>query len=126
MPCIAPCWELDVECTPDWLFVRVRRPPTDADDAPPLAERIWAMLEEHGTRRLVLELGQLDVLRSYLVGQFVLLHKRILIEGGMMRLCGLSASNQQVLRLARLDDRFPQYHTREEAVMGCCLPQRPR
>ena len=123
---IAPGWDLDIERGADWLFVRVHRPSPEADDAPPLAEKVWAFLEEHLNRRLVLELDELDILRSYVIGQLVLLHKRIVVGGGMMRLSGLSANNQQVLRLARLADRFPSYPTREDAVMGCCLPAQPR
>jgi len=123
---IAPGWQLEVERGPDWLFVRIRRPDTEADDSPPLADRIWWLLEEHFTRRLVLELDELDVLCSYLIGQLVLLHKRIAVGGGMLRLCGLSENNRQVLRFVRLENCFPVYPDRHAAVMGQAVPRRPR
>lgn len=123
---IAPGWHLEVERGPDWLYVRLRRPDAEADDTPPLAERLWWLLEEHFTRRLILELDELDVLCSYLIGQLVLLHKRIVVNGGMLRICGLSEDNQQVLRIARLGGRFPAYPDRHAAIMGRLGPCRPR
>jgi len=123
---IAPGWQLEVERGPDWLFVRIRRPVAEADESPPLADRIWWLLEEHFTRRLILELDELDVLCSYLIGQLVLLHKRIVVHGGMLRLCGLSKNNQQVLRMSRLAGRFPTYPDRRAAVMGRATPRQPR
>ncbi len=115
---IAPGWELDVDRGPEWLFVRIRKPSQDASDTPQVAEQVWTLLQQHSICRLVLEMEQIEILRTYLIGQLVLLHKRISVCGGTMRLCGLSSQNQQVLRLCRLNDRFLPYSNREEAVMG--------
>ena len=125
MVLVARGWELDVERGPDWLFVRPQCPPADADEAPPLAEQIWALVEQSFTYRLVLELDRIDVLRSYLVGQLVWLQKRLHVQGGVLRICGLSERNRQVLEWCRLEGHFPQYADREAAVM-CNRPQRPR
>ena len=57
-------------------------------------------------------------LTSTLVGQLVWLYKRIHTTGGLMRICGLSAANHEVLRICRLDGRLPEYATRSAAVMG--------
>jgi anti-anti-sigma factor len=126
MVCIARGWELDVERGPDWLLVRPRLLSDEAESAPPLAEQIWGLLEQHMTHRLVLELDGLNFLGSYLVGQLVWLHKRICTHGGLMRICGLSPANQEVLHICRLDGRFPQYHDRTEAIMGDYRPGQPR
>jgi len=125
MVLVARGWDLDVERGPDWLFVRPQLPPGDADEAPPLAEQIWALVEQSFTYRLVLELDRIEVLRSYLVGQLVWLQKRLHTNGGVLRLCGLSDHNRQVLELCRLEGRFQQFANREDAVM-CGRPQRPR
>lgn len=115
---VATGWNLEVERGPDWLYVKLLSPSPEADDAPPLAETIWSLLEQHFTYRVILELDQLPRLTSYTVGQLVLLHKRVFQHGGMVRLCGLNAGGQDVLRILRLADRFPQYRDRSEAVMG--------
>jgi anti-anti-sigma factor len=111
-------WKLDVERGPDWLFVRLHGSP-DADlEGEPLAEQLWSLLEQHFIHRLVVEMDDVPALRSNLIGQLVLLYKRIHLKGGMLRICGLTEQQRQVLRTTRLDDRFPCYSTREEALMG--------
>ncbi len=125
MPALAPAWQLRVDRGPDGLWIRVGQPHPDCVEAPPLADLIWSLLERHFVYRLVLELDELDLLNSALIGQLVLLHKRIGERGGMLRLSGLSAYNLQVLRLHGLDGRFPIYQSRVDAVMGG-YPCRPR
>ena len=123
---IAPGCALDVERGPDWLLVRVRNLDRVESDAPPLAERLWRLLQQHFTYRLVLELDGVQVLNSYLIGQLIQLYRQIEEHDGVMRLCGLSTYNRQVLHACRLDDRLLPYEDREEAVMGQPHPARPR
>jgi len=119
-------WEMQVERGPDWLFVRPYSIGGDFSSTPPWAEQMWTLLEQYQTRRLVVDLEQVPLLHSYLIGQLVALHKRICTHGGLMRLCGVSLANQQVLRLCRLDERFPPYYNRGDAVMGHYCPPQPR
>ena len=60
-----------------------------------------------------------------MVGQLVLLYKRIADQGGLMRLCGLSKANQRVLAACRLSEFFRQYADRNDAVMAS-RPLQPR
>ncbi len=126
MLAIAPGWELDVQRGPDWLLVKVKGPKESTLETPPLADALWSLLERHFTYRLVLELDQVDVMGSCLIGQLIKLYKRIREHDGVMRLCGLSSCNVDVLRTCNLDERFLPYQDREEAVMGCYRPDHPR
>ncbi len=126
MLAIAPGWELEVERGPDWLIVKIQNMDESSESSPPLAERIWALMQQHFTHRLVLELDQVSLLNSYLIGQLIKLYKLIYEHDGVMRLCGLSAYNRRVLHTCRLEDRFQSYHNRQEAVMGHSRPNRPR
>ena len=119
MQAIAPGWELEVERGPGWLLVKLGCPDKDASDSPPLADELWSLLERHFVYRLVLEMDQIELLHSYLLGQLVLLQKRVRDHEGVMRVCGLSAFNQEVLQRHGLASRFPVYGDLEEAVMGC-------
>ena len=92
---IAPGWELSWDRTRDWLFVKIRRNGPEADGAPPLAEQIGILAEQASVFQLVLELDEIDVLFSYLIGQLIMLHKRVWAKGGKIRLCGLSQRNQK-------------------------------
>jgi anti-anti-sigma factor len=118
--------ELDVERGPDWLLVRVRNLDLLESDAPPLAEHLWSLLQQHLTYRLVLELDDVPTLNSHLIGQLIQLYRRIEKHDGVMRLCGVSPHNRRVLHSCRLDERLLPYGDREEAVMGRPRSVRPR
>lgn len=119
-------WDFEVERGPDWLFVRPHRVSTSAGGAPAFEEAVWALLEQHFSHRLVLEMGDMDALDSHLVGQLLRLYKRVHSHGGMMRVCELSESSEEVLHACCLDSQFPRYRNREEAVMGQSHPRQPR
>jgi len=118
MPTIASRCELEVERGPDWLLVRIKDLDEQEAEVPSLADELWELLERHLTYRLVLEMDQLTVLSSRLVGQLVELKERIQEHDGVMRLCGISPQNLRVLRSCRLDRPFLPYQDREEAVMA--------
>ena len=126
MLAIAPGWELDVERGPDWLLVKIKQSAEGTSETPPLEPVLWSLLQQHFTYRLVLELGQVELLNSYLIGQLVKLYGQIRQHDGVMRLCGLSAYNRQVLHTCRLDERFLPYLDRREAVMAGGAPRRPK
>ncbi|NOY29985.1 MAG: STAS domain-containing protein [Planctomycetes bacterium] len=107
-----------VDRGPDWLFVKIRPEEHRLED---VAERLWALLEKHFIYRLVLEMDEVDFLPSLLMGQLVMLHKRVLQHDGALRLCGLSHSCAQALHFCRLDQALPNFETREDAVRGCTL-----
>ena len=118
-------YELDVERGPDWLLVRVVQIDPTSSDVSDLAEHVWTLLQQHFTHRLVLELDRAGMLTGHFVGQLAELYARIEEHEGLMRLCGLSAENRQVLRACGLEDRVGLYNDRCQAVMGRDQP-RPR
>src|SRR5262245_21128467 len=97
---LAPEWTMDIDRGPDWLFIRLS-PPRHGDTGEiRLAEMIWQKLEQCFCYRMVLELDDVGMLRSWMVGELVRLHKRVTTHGGMLRLCGLSKTNEDVLRIS--------------------------
>jgi len=123
-------WALDVERGPDWLIVKMRGGGDPGDQQGDerhagLAEEVFSTLQNHFVHRLVLDLSELTILKSYLLGQLVLLQKRITAENGVLRLCGLSDANEKVLTVTRLNDRLPNYANRGDAVRGH-RPNHPR
>jgi hypothetical protein len=83
-------------------------------------------LEQNFSHRLVVELGDIGQLTSDLVGQLVWLEKRIHSHDGMLRLCGLSRDNVEILERCRLEGHLPLFRDREEAVMSAARPNHPR
>ena len=119
-------WNFDVERGPDWLFVRPHRLKTSTQNAPPFAEQVWTLLEQHFTHRLVLEMGDVDELDSDLAGQLLSLYKRIHAHDGILRVCELSPNSEEVLHVCCVESHFGHYCNREEAVMGHSHPRHPR
>ena len=135
--------EFEVERGPDWLFVRLPDPGmsdlgmgrgrgggngfTKASElgevsglhVEHLADQLWNLLNQHFVYRLVLEMDQVSLFSSSLMGQLVMLQKRVLQHDGALRLCGLSPECQQALHLCRLDQVMPNYRNRADAVHGC-------
>jgi anti-anti-sigma factor len=108
-------WVVDVDRGPDWLFLRLH---PGKDDAGDVAERLWSLADRHFIYRLVVEMEDVDMLPSQLMGQLVMLHKRVLQRDGALRLCGLSERCIEALHFCRLDQALPCYATREDAVLG--------
>ena len=122
---LAPGWSVELDRGPGWLFVRPHTRMTDDLASIDLANQVWQLLEREFGHRVVLEMDDVGLLRSHLVGELVRLHKRVTSHEGLMRVCGLSDGNYEVLRTTQLHHRFPRYRDREEAVMGQ-RPTKPR
>jgi anti-anti-sigma factor len=110
--------ELEVERGPDWLFVRLR---PDHEQLDQVAEQLWVLLNKHFVYRLVLEMDEVDFFPSMLMGQLVMLQKRVLQHDGALRLCGLSPECEQALHFCRLDHTLAHFETRADAVRGSTL-----
>ena len=122
---IAPGWQLAVERGPDWLFVRLHAPETTDAEAPPLANRLWNLMQQHCVNRIVLEMDELPSLSRELIDQLAQLQQKVHESGGLVRLSGLSSESRRALAAAHVDDRLPAYANRSMAVMGH-LPNKPR
>jgi anti-anti-sigma factor len=122
---IAPGWGIDVERGPDWLFVHVTGPIANPVHEIPLADAVHALLEQHFTHRVVVELDDMPVLFSQIIGELVLLQKRVHSDGGLLRLCGVSEAAKQALQTTRLTGVLPCFPDRSAAVMGD-RPRQPR
>ena len=119
----ARTWSVSVDRGPDWLFIRLEPASGTPVDYAGMAEQVWQVVQQHFVYRVVLEMQGVTVCPSSLIGQLVLLHKRLHTQGGVLRLCGLSPNQEQAIQCSRLDARFPAYPNREQAVWGHRPPQ---
>lgn len=106
---------MKIDRGPGWLIVQLTPVDEPYDN---LADRLWGLLNQHFVYRLVLEMEYVDFLPSQLMGQLVMLHKRVLKHGGALRLSGLSEECLQALHTCRLDQALPHFRSRAEAVRG--------
>jgi anti-anti-sigma factor len=108
-------WGVDVSRGPDWLFLRLHPGNVEPDG---VADQLWSLANRHFIYRLVLEMEDVDMLPSRLMGQLVMLQNRVMRQQGALRLCGLSDQCEQALRICRLDRALPTFESREDAVLG--------
>lgn len=123
---LAPGWRTKLEHGPEWLFVKLYGPHGEDANATGLAEGLLTLLREELTRRMVVELDELEAVGADLVGELTRLRECLEAEGGLLRLCGLSREHQETLRGIDSLCRLPQFRDREEAVMGFYRPGKPR
>ena len=121
---LATGWQISIDESAEWLFIRVESLGSD-NIRPTLCDSLWSFADNRRINRLVCELADTVWMKSYLIGQLVMLHKRATLQGGTMRLCGLPDDKHDVLCVMGLGERFPNYTTREDAVMGY-RPRKPR
>jgi anti-anti-sigma factor len=115
-------WDLDLQRGPDCLLIKVMDPIEEGADPAELSDRIWSLLEQQFTYRVVIDLAEIDHLGSHMVGQLVHLAQQVAAHGGLMRLCGLSSWDQESLRRCGLNSVLPAYPHREDAIFSdrCC------
>ena len=117
---------LDVQRGPEGLFVRLKRPAAAGAAPGLLAEQLWDLLRQHFASRLVLDLSQIDRVDRQLVEQLFLLSRRLHDCHGMLRLCGLSPYNRELLRRCERSDELPFYSDQREAIFAGRRPTQPR
>ena len=108
------------------LIVEVKRSEEEAPDDLGLADRIWSLLQEHFTNRLVLDLTEIQVLDGNLPEELRRLEALIDDANGVIRVCGLSKSNQDIYRQMPRESRLPVYRDPTDAVFCSWRPPRPR
>ncbi|RMF89468.1 MAG: anti-sigma factor antagonist [Planctomycetota bacterium] len=125
MPTVALGWEFDVECGEGWLIVRPRVKSRLTTQLVPLADELLALAERHLVNRIVLKLDEVDLLNTFLISQLLQLQRILAERYGVLRICGLSDRNREVLHHSRLSPILPVYESPEDAVMAC-HPRKPR
>jgi pSer/pThr/pTyr-binding forkhead associated (FHA) protein len=126
MPETACGWSLHVDRRSNCLLVTALRRPDGLFDHGPLAERLLHLMEEHGVYQVVLELDEVEAIDGVTIRQLGLLNELARERGGLIRLCGLSPGNSQLVVRNGLGDVFPPYRDRHEAMFASGRPCKPR
>lgn len=80
-----------------------------------LREAISRLLKE-GRKNIVLNLGALDYLDSSGIGELARGYVSVVKKGGAMKVVGLSAKVEEVLKITQLFRVIPEFPSEEEAV----------
>jgi hypothetical protein len=118
--------ELEIVRGPGCLVVRVKSLEPDELHPQPLAEDLWALLQQHFTNRLLLDLTAVKKMDAYLIEQLARLCRRIHEHDGTLHVCGLSKRDQQALRAGCPGESVPCFRSRAEATRDCRCVGRPK
>ncbi|MGA2619018.1 MAG: hypothetical protein ABSF26_15520 [Thermoguttaceae bacterium] len=119
-------WSLEVERGPDCLLVKLGGRFHEDPHRIRLADQLWDLLRQHFTYRLVVQLGDIDFLTTYVLRELITVAERVCAQGGMMRLCSLSRRDAKVLRRCAARSELPAYGSRQDALFSRAPARLPR
>ncbi|MFL5246022.1 MAG: STAS domain-containing protein [Gemmataceae bacterium] len=82
------------------------------------ADEVLSLLNDRGCRKLVLALGpdSPDCLYSVFIAKILMLRRRIVEQGGIMKLCSVSPHVKSVFEACQLTNYFDFHPDRESAL----------
>ena len=84
-----------------------------------IGEQVRDLIQRGGCRRLVLHFGAVRRMSSHMVGELVVLLKRMLAARGHLVLCALCTELRDTFNLLKLDRIFTIRDTEDEALQCC-------
>lgn len=122
---IVPGWHVEVDSDAEWTFMRLHPPMSENLRGRELADGLWRTLRERFCVHLILELEPLEYVTSQFLRQLLLLQDQLREEGGLLLLAGMSHDAYACVTHANLNERFPFYTDRGDAISGY-RPNKPR
>jgi len=112
-------WDVSVERGPEWLFLRLETGKPGAANRP-LVERLLRTIQANRAHRVVLELDHVDSIDDSLLDAITTVGSHVRGDGGLIRVCGLSAGNLRQLRQSAPGSELPHFESRSAAVGARC------
>lgn len=81
-----------------------------------LGNELYALVEEAGHKKIVIDFGGVCFLSSQTLGLLLTLRKKANKINGQVHICGIQASLHKVFRITKLDSLFDFHSTHEEAI----------
>src|SRR5882672_108260 len=82
------------------------------------AKKILQLLEDPAVHNVVMDFHRIDYYGSSALAFFIRLWKRVRNHEGRMALCELSEHGREILKTSKLDQFWPVYPSKEEAVLA--------
>ena len=73
------------------------------------------LVNDRGCRRLILDFGAVRRMSTHMLGELIILHKKLQNVGGRLVLCGLNADLIEIFYVTRLTAIFTLFKEEEEA-----------
>jgi anti-sigma B factor antagonist len=81
-----------------------------------LANQLSELIQKEGRSNLILDLSDVMIICSSLLGRLITLNKQVQTAGGMLRLCGISPRIYEVLAITKLNKLFDMHDSQQQAL----------
>lgn len=115
-------WDFGVRRGEGWLVIECIPLDRRANQTP-FAREVCALIDRCLADRVVLDLARLEGLSAFFINELLAVQRFVDGNGGLLRLCGLTDTDRQLLNRLGLSTILPAFHDLEEAVMGCFSPK---
>jgi anti-anti-sigma factor len=94
----------------------------ETEEIEQLGDLLYALVEEHGRKNLLISFGNVQLIGSYLLGKLLGLQRRIKTANGRLALCQIGPDINSVVHeafvICGLDRCFPIYVDEQEALQS--------
>lgn len=98
---------LEVENIGDVTVVNfVDRKILDEQNIQIIGEQLFSLVDEEGSRKLLLNFGNVEYLSSAALGKLITLNKKLLNAKGKLILCNIDSQIHEVFEITKLDKFF--------------------
>jgi hypothetical protein len=113
-----------VECQDDVFCVSLKHTDLTEPQVQVMGDELASLLTEDGCRKMVLSLGPTppSLIYSVFMGKLLMVRRRLLEEGGALKLCEAGPAVRSVFDALQLTDYFDFYPDREAAVAAFWVP----
>jgi anti-sigma B factor antagonist len=88
----------------------------DDENIEQMGRELFALVEQYGSRKVVLSLAGVEYITSSVLGKMITLHRKLHRGHGMLVICEIPEHVAEILRSSRLLTYFNVADTREAAV----------
>jgi len=81
-----------------------------------IGNELLDLVADGARKKVLINFEDVDYLSSAMLGKLIAVHKRLALNKGELKLCGIKASIREVFEITRLDKVFDIYPDRESAI----------
>jgi anti-sigma B factor antagonist len=81
-----------------------------------VGEELSHLVDQSDRKKLLLNFSKIEHMSSAMLGMLIRLHKKVLMAGGKLVLCGIDPQIREVFEITKLDKVFPIYKDEQEAL----------
>jgi anti-sigma B factor antagonist len=110
---------LEVEPKGDIAVVRFLQPRIlDEEIIDYIGQELLRLVDKEGCRKMVLDFRQVDAMATHMLGELLVLHKKIQAAGGRLALCEFRPHLREVFEVLKLTQVFHMYESETAAMQS--------